>query len=598
MTITASFIDRLKSQISVSDLVSKRVKLSKKGKDYFGRCPFHNESTPSFSVNDTKRFYHCFGCGANGDVISFIEKTQNLDFHAAVKYLAEEYKIPMPEIDTKRHKIEAAIEKINEVAAKWFHRNLYSDKCVEHIKYLNNRGINNAAIKKFFIGYAPHSQNSLIQYLRSVGYSDADIKTSGLVTIIGTGEMLDKFRGRIIFPIANIRGKILGFGGRALKDVQPKYLNSPETDIFKKKYILYNENNLFKSRHSNQDVYVVEGYTDVISVFMAGIESICATLGTAVSEFHIQKLWKISDSPTICMDGDAAGTKAMNRAIDVVLPILKPGYSISFVQIPKGMDPDDVIKTQGSQALLKIFEKKIDLCEAIWNLKVSQADIRTPEKQALFKKELADMVDQIQDFSVRKFYHKYFNNRVYNFLNQTRWKTFDKKKTINKEEIKSVAQQFNLLDKNSLTLMAIIINYPYILTQEKIHEEFFSIDLGLDYCAQVHLAIATTFDEIDAEANEKEFNKKFRHSLNAKLDPSVIEYLCGRNSYFLDKIGVKNINNVVTSWSKTFARYNLELLKADYVRSLQSMDESSVEASGRLKKQILEQEDHIKNNSN
>jgi len=598
MTITASFIDRLKSQIGISDLISKSVKLSKKGKDYFGRCPFHSETTPSFSVNDVKRFYHCFGCGENGDVIRFIEKTQNLDFNNAVKYLAKEYNIPMPEMDTKKYKMEAAIEKINEIAAKWFHRNLYSDSSLEHIKYLNNRGINHDAINKFFIGYAPNTRSSLISYLRSVGYVDSDIRSSGLVTNIDNGEMVDKFRGRIIFPIANVRGKVVGFGGRALKDVQPKYLNSPETDVFKKKYILYNENNLFKNRSNKKEVYVVEGYTDVISVYMAGIENIAATLGTAVSEFHIQKLWKISDSPTICMDGDSAGIKAMNRTIDVVLPILKPGYSVSFVKIPKGMDPDDVIKNHGASYLSKMLEQKTDLCEAIWDLKISKADVKTPEKQALLKKELTNLVDQIQDFSVRKFYHKYFNNKVYEFLNNSRWKVSDKKINTNIRNDTFHSQKLDSIDKNALTLLAIIIDNPYILTNHKIHEEFFSMDLKSDYCSKIHLVISNVFANMDESKNENDFNRFFEESLKQVIDHSVIEYLCGKNSYFLDKIGVKDINNVVISWNKTFTRYNLELLKADYIKSLQFMDDSATEISERLKRQIIEQEEHIRNNSN
>lgn len=597
MTITTSFIDRLKSQISVSDIVSRSVKLSKKGKDYFGRCPFHSETTPSFSVNDEKRFFHCFGCGANGDIISFIEKTQNLDFHEAVKYLSKQYNIPMPDIDNKKYKADVAIEKINEIAAKWFHKNLYSDSSIEYMKYLHNRGINHDAIKKFFIGYAPSAGESLIKYLRSVGYKDSDIKSSGLATVVDNGEMFDKFRGRIMFPIANARGKVVGFGGRAMKDVKPKYLNSPETDIFKKKYILYNENNLFKNRTKN-DVYVVEGYTDVISLYMAGIENVSATLGTAVSQFHIQKLWKISDSPTICMDGDSAGIKAMHRTIDIVLPILKPGYSVSFAKIPKGMDPDDVIKSHGVSYLNNILENKINLCEAVWDLNVSNADIKTPEKQALFKKKLADMADQIQDFSVRKLYHKYFNNKVYDFLNKNRQKVFDKKRSVNIGKDVSSPKNLDSIDKNILTLFAIIIDNPYILTVHKIHEEFFSMDLKSDYCNKIHLAISNVLDKMEESQSEDDYNRSFKNLLDQALNPSIIEYLCGKNSYFLDKIGVKNINNVVISWTKTFTIYNLELLKADYIKSLQDMNESSSEVSARLKEQIREQEEYIRNNSN
>jgi len=598
MSITSSFVERLKDQLSVSDVVSRKVKLAKKGKDYFGRCPFHNEHTPSFSVNNAKKFYHCFGCGANGDIINFVEKTQNLDFMGAIKYLAQEHNIALPEMDESKYALEISVENINAVAAKWFYRNLHASNHKEFLDYLHNRNISSEYIKKFFIGYAPNTKNDLINHLISLGYKKDEIAVSGLITQLDNGEIIDKFRGRIIFPIANARGKIVGFGGRALHDVQPKYLNSPETVVFKKKQILYNENILFKELRDSKDIYVFEGYTDVISVYMSGIRNVVATLGTAISEYNIQKLWKISESPTICMDGDAAGIKAMVRVIDVVLPILKPGYSINFVKMPDGLDPDDLVKSRGKEALLQVFEQKIDLCEAIWNVHMSTADFKTPEKQALFKQKLMDLVNKVQDLSVRKFYSQYFNDKVFNLFHKTRKKPSEST-LVQRNSVNALGSQvISTIEKCRRTLLAIVIDNPYILTDHKIHDEFFSIDLESEYFNRIHRCIAEVFAKMDETENEEEFNKNFASLLKNSLDASTIEHLSGKKSYFLDKISVKTFDNVVISWSKTFARYNLELLKVDYIKSLQAMDENSTEISARLKKQIIEQEKIISANSN
>lgn len=589
MDISTNFIDRLKSQINMSDLVSRRVKLTKKGKDYFGRCPFHNEKTPSFSVNDTKQFYHCFGCGANGDIINFVEETEGLDFAESVKYLAKAYNIPMPEMDKPVSKDEFVLDKINQEAAKWFHRNLYSAQAVSSMNYLHNRGISNEYIKKFFLGYAPNTKESLISYLKSKRFSEVDLRKSGLVTVLDNGQIIDKFRGRVMFPIVNFKGKIIAFGGRSVDDsVQPKYLNSPETSVFHKKQILYNENTLFKELRGVKKVYIVEGYTDVISLYMAGIKNVVATLGTSVSEFHIKKLWKISEAPTICMDGDAAGMKAMARVIDVVLPILKPGYSVNFVKMPEGSDPDDVVKNQGAAYLKNLFENKIDLCDAIWNLYISTADLKTPEKQALLKKRFMDSAEKIQDASVKKFYNQYFNNKFFEFFRGNNYS----KKTIQANKITS-NNSISPLERVALNLLALIIEIPELMLNEKIHEEFFSITMGSEYFTKIYSAISLVYEQLEREDEKDRFNERFKSLLKEKLDLSIIKHLSGEQSYFLDKISVKDINNMVMSWDKTFAVYRLETLKDEYRQSLKSFDEESMEIATNLKKQITEAEKRI-----
>jgi DNA primase len=589
MEISTNFIERLKGQINISDLVSKRVKLTKKGKDYFGRCPFHGEKTPSFSVNDTKQFYHCFGCGANGDIINFVEQTENLDFGEAVKHLAKSYNIPVPENAKPVSKAEFTIDKINVEAAKWFHRNLRSQEAIQSVNYLHNREISNEYIKSFFLGYAPNTKNSLISYLKSRGYSESDLRKSGLITILDNGQIIDKFRGRVMFPIVNFKGKIIAFGGRAIeKDAQPKYLNSPETEVFHKKQVLYNENTLFKELRSAKQVYIVEGYTDVISLYMAGIKNVVATLGTSVSEFHIKKLWKMSEAPTVCMDGDSAGMKAMARVIDVVLPILKPGYSVNFIKMPEGLDPDDVVKNHGVSYLKNLFEHKIDLCEAIWNLYISTADLKTPEKQAMLKKRFQDSSDRIEDVNVRKFYNQYFNNKLFEFF-RGRNSIKSRKLTASKSKVESLSQ----LERAALNLLALIMETPSLMINDKVHDEFFAITLDSEYFHKIYSAISFVYSEISRNEKIDDFDSRFKSLLNDKLDFSIIKHLSGAHTHFLDKISVKDINNMLMSWDQTFACYSLEVLKDEYRKSVQSLDEGSMEIAANLKKQIIETESWI-----
>jgi len=593
MGIVTGFTEKLKDLVRVSDVVSKQVKLAKKGKDHFGCCPFHKEKTPSFSVNDDKRFYHCFGCGATGDIISFIEKTKNLQFVDAVKYLASEYHIPFPEDDVNVSTIYSTLLQINEVAAKWFFRNLHSINKYNHINYLHGRGINKEFIKEFFIGYAPDSRDSLINHLKSCGYSIDNIKQSGLITVLDDGGVIDKFRNRIIFPIANNKGKIIGFGGRAMKDIKPKYLNSPETEVFHKRDVLYNLNKLVKEKKKFSEVYIVEGYIDAISVHIAGIKNVVASLGTAVSESQIQQLWKICDNPVLCMDGDSAGRNAMIRCVSVVLPALRPGLSLSFVVLPKNLDPDDLVKSYSHQAVEEILSRKIPLTDILWDMFIKGDDFSTPEKRALLKKKIFDMLRTIEDNTVREFYNQHFNKKIFEYFNSRKPKSsrWSEKKAGDLKLVK-----FSVLEKYALTLMAIVIECPQLLLDEKIHEEFFTIDVESDYFSYVHHAIVEVIQDVSDEKREEGYDAEFISRLRVKLPEHVIEFLSGKDSYFLDKISAKGINNMVISWNRTVAGYNLELMKLDYVKALKGMDSDSAEAAKIIKSQVLQQEEYIKSN--
>jgi len=593
MGINAGFTEKLKEVVRVSDVVSRQVKLTKKGKDHFGCCPFHKEKTASFSVNDDKKFYHCFGCGATGDIITFVERTQNLSFLDAVKHLAHEYHIPLPEDNSSENNRYKILADMNEVAAKWFYRNLHSTSNIAQVDYLKSRGIKVEGIKNFFIGYAPDFKDALIKHLKTSGYSMDEIKHSGLVTILDDGRMIDKFRSRIMFPIANTKGRIIGFGGRAVGAIKPKYLNSPETDLFHKRDVLYNLNRLIKDKKTLSDVYVVEGYVDAISMHFAGIEGVVASLGTAISESQIEQLWKICSNPVICMDGDNAGISAMIRCVSVVLSILRPGFSLSFVQLPKNLDPHDLVQSYSKHAVEEILSRKISLVDVIWRMFVKRADFSTPEKRALLKKEIFDMLKTIQDSNVRDFYYQHFNKKIFEYFNGNKSgrNAVDTGKKIGDLKL----MKFSVLEKYALTLMAIVIECPQLLLNEKIYEEFFAIEVDSDYFIQIHQAIGEVVHEI-ASVDVERYDSDFMLKLGSKLSGKIIEFLSGKDSYFLDKISTKSINNMLTSWDRAMAGYNLELLKLDYLRAVSRMDGDAVEATKIIKGQILQQEEYIKNN--
>ena len=293
MDISTNILNKLRDTIRISDIVSKKIKLQKRGKDFFGLCPFHKEKTPSFSVNNEKNFYYCFGCGAQGDAIKFIQETHNLNFVEAVKLIADEYNIKITFSDTSQNASkDIRLLEINKSASLWFHKVLYSQNNTHVLNYLAQRNITTKCINTFLIGYAPSDRTLLPKYLQSLGYTFNEIKESGLIKDI-TEPQLCRFKNRIIFPINNAKGETIAFGGRTISNNElPKYLNSPETLIFKKRYALYLEEIALKKVNDSNTTFIVEGYTDAISMHSIGLKNTVATLGTSISEFHIMKLWK------------------------------------------------------------------------------------------------------------------------------------------------------------------------------------------------------------------------------------------------------------------------------------------------------------------
>lgn len=410
------FLDELRARVSVAEVVGAKVKLVRKGREYMGLCPFHNEKTPSFTVNEAKGFYHCFGCGAHGDIIKFEMEANGLPFMDAVTKLANKAGLRVPQIhkeSPEEVQKRSSWYEITELAAAYFEKNLRLTAGREAMAYLARRGFDENIIKKFRLGYAPDN-NGLKAWLASKNVSESDMIELGLAVLSEkNGKLYDFFRDRVIIPIMDKRGRVIAFGGRVMGDGQPKYLNSPDTPVFNKRRVLYNLNYARDKAFEKRRIVVCEGYMDVIAQAKYGFDYAVAPLGTALTEEQIAEAWKICPEPTLCFDGDNAGIHAAIRSIDRALPILKAGYSLKYVFLPDGMDPDEFLKAKGADEYEKALENTVPLADLLWRKNVEAVAADTPEQKALFEKTLLEEVAKIADEKVRGYYLQDMKNRIY-----------------------------------------------------------------------------------------------------------------------------------------------------------------------------------------
>ena len=395
--IPQDFIQQLLGRVDIVDVIDRHVKLKKAGQNFSACCPFHNEKTPSFSVSPTKQFYHCFGCGAHGTAISFLMEYSGLGFVEAVKELAEGAGLSVPE-DGRREKSVAQVEQalslgeVMNTALDYFRREL--KRAPAAIEYLKNRGLTGEIAAKFGLGYAPDEWQGLKAVFDD--YSAAAIKDAGLVIDSEEGRRYDRFRGRVMFPILDARGNVIGFGGRVIGPGEPKYLNSPETPLFEKGRELYG---LFQARRAIRDssmVIVVEGYMDVVALAQNGVENAVATLGTATTPTHVQKLLRVADSLVFCFDGDLAGRKAAWRAMEISLPIVTDGKTVSFLFLPAEDDPDTFVRRLGKDAFLEELRNARPLSALLMGELANRADLKSKEGRARLLTEARPLVNQIE----------------------------------------------------------------------------------------------------------------------------------------------------------------------------------------------------------
>ena len=417
MRFPPQFLDELRERLLVSEVVGRRVRLKKAGREWRGLSPFNQEKTPSFFVNDQKSMWFDFSSGKNGNIFDFVMMTEGLTFPEAVERLAGEAGLALPTISREeeaRDERRKTLNDVMELAAKFFEATLASRAGAKARGYLADRGLDPATQVKFRLGYGPAERFALKEHLGKEGISTADMVEAGLLV---AGEDIpvpyDRFRDRVMFPITDLRGRVIAFGGRALeKDAQAKYLNSPETPLFHKGATLYNIAAARAAAHKGAPVIAVEGYVDVIAMVTAGFEATVAPLGTALTADQLVLLWKMADEPTLCFDGDSAGRRAAYRAVDLALPLIKAGKSLKFASLPEGHDPDDLVRAGGREAISEVIGAARPLAHVLWMRETEAGGFDTPERRAAFEARIAEVTAAIGDDSVRKYYRREFGDRL------------------------------------------------------------------------------------------------------------------------------------------------------------------------------------------
>ncbi|MHA7777136.1 DNA primase [Roseibium sp. M-1] len=414
MRFEPRLLDEIRARLTLSDIVGRRVSWDRRktqpGRgDFWACCPFHQEKSPSFHVDDRRNRYKCFGCGASGDHFTFLCETEGLSFPEAVERLAGQAGVALPAPDpqaAKREQKRAGLADICEMAAQFFQGEYAGPRGEAARAYTAKRGLKPETLREFRFGFAPDSRDALKSFLSARDIPEAAMIEAGLLIKPEDGRpAYDRFRGRLMIPIQDERGRVVAFGGRTLSpEGQPKYLNSPETPLFHKGIMLFNAHRAREPAFKAGEAVVVEGYLDAIALWQAGIHHVVASLGTAFTEDQIVRLWKFAPEPVICFDGDAAGVSAAHRAIDRIFPVLKSGYSFQFCFLPDGMDPDDLVKQRGLEGFHGEVARAQSLFDVVWDREISVSRLDTPERKAALEKRFDDLIGTIRDERVRRRY--------------------------------------------------------------------------------------------------------------------------------------------------------------------------------------------------
>ena len=482
MKYPKEYLDEIKLRLKVSQVVGKSIQLKKRGKEFIGLSPFKNEKSPSFTVNDEKEFYHCFSSGEHGNIFDFLIKTKSIGFGEAVRLLAAEAGMQpyrFSNFDKKKDLRFQNYKNIFKDYSDFFYHQLFEENNKEALDYLLNRKLNKNIIKEFKLGYVPWKNNFYEELLKK--YTEEDINLTGLYYKNDkTGKYVDRFNSRIIFPVNNITGDTIAFGGRIIRETKlAKYINSPETEFYKKGNMIFNLDKAKNSRVETDEVVIVEGYMDVVSVYSSGIKNVIANSGTALTERQINLIWKFFANPIVCLDGDESGQKAALRIAEKLFPLINEKNKIYFSIMTDGSDPDDYIKQNGKEGFLNLLKNKQVIQSYIWNYYLSKIDQNNPFEISKFEKEIKKLSYSIQDETLKKYVLEDFlekikkltpiqtSNRNYNFKN------FYKKKNYQiLKETKLLYQKRKELSKTQIiefSILYIILNY-FKIASEKLEE--------------------------------------------------------------------------------------------------------------------------------
>jgi len=592
MKYPKEYLDEIKLRLKVSQVVGKSVQLKKRGKEFIGLSPFKNEKSPSFTINDEKEFYHCFSTGEHGNIFDFLMKTKSIGFGEAVRTLATEAGMQpyrFSNFDKKKDLRFQNYKNIFKDYSDFFHKQIFEENNKEVSAYLSNRRLNKNIIEEFNLGYVPWKNSFYEELLKK--YTEEDISLTGLYYKNDkTGKYVDRFNSRIIFPVNNIVGDTIAFGGRIIRESKlAKYINSPETEFYKKGNMLFNLDKAKNSRAETDEVIIVEGYMDVVSVYSSGIKNVIANSGTALTERQINLVWKFFTNPIICLDGDASGQKAALRIAEKLFPFINEENKIYFSVIPEGKDPDDYIKQNGKDGLLNLLKDKQIIQSYIWNYHLNKIDQNNPFEISKFEKEIKKLSYSIQDETLKKYvledflekikkltpiqtfkknynYTKYNQNNDYQILKETKL-LYQKQKDLSKTQILE------------LSILFIILNY-FEITLKKI-EELSEIHFFSDKNEKLKNSIIDTL----TEKSNKDFIQNKLNSEYKDLSEEIKE-----NSNILITTKDKSDQDIVDLLSELINDFKEQsnLKKIEYLEKklINNLDENSYSELIRLKSQL------------
>ena len=528
MSIPPRFLDDIRNRLTLSEIIGRRVTVQRAGREHKACCPFHKEKTPSFTINDDKQFYHCFGCGAHGDVIGFVMQHDNLSFMDAVETLAADAGLQMPKPDpeaAKKAEKQRGLHDLMDEATLWIQEQAVKPEHADVLSYLEQRGMDDQIRAGFRLGYAPADGQALRKAMAAKGFSDSQMLEVGILKkSTKGGDPYVFFRDRVMFPVADRRGRVVAYGGRILPEhirpqtgdfKPPKYINSSDTPLFDKGQMLYAESMARQAAREGHTVLVTEGYMDVIACHKAGFKGAVAPMGTALTEEQILSLWQMipegEKSPVLCFDGDRAGREAAARACQRILPLLKPDQSARFAFLPDGEDPDSLIRGQGAKAFKSFLQAALPLFDFIWATHTAGRQLETPEQRAGLEKALYDDVAKIQDTDIQRHYKQLVRNKISDTFfprnNFKRTGSAQKIKRPPKNVIKLRKPQRGNNEPKHRILLATVLNHPRIYST--IEESFGGFEIQNQMLNRIRQEIIVELEENpdrDSEALQTHFS--------------------------------------------------------------------------------------------
>ena len=514
MSFSKSDLENIKNKLSISNEIEKKSRLIKKGNDYWCCCLFHEEKTPSMKINNELKSFYCFGCGAKGDIFTIYTDLYNYTFNDAVNELANQAGIELKKISSANFEKFNKVKEILKISAEWFQHNLSlkeSSKCRE---YLKNRKISNKTIEKFKLGFSYNSNSSLYDYLISKSFSKDDILKSNLVKLDNNNNLRDFFYKRLIFPIADERSSVVGFGGRSLDGSNPKYINSPESNFFLKRQILYNLSEAKTSIRKKNNLLVCEGYMDVVSLYEHGIESVVSTLGTAVTEQQLFLAWKYCLKPTVMLDGDSAGLRAAYKTALMSLSFISAKKLLQFIELPENEDPDSFINNYSKEEFIKILKNPQNLVYFIFNQASLAHSIDSADNKMIFDKYIDEIIDMIKDQKTKYFYKNEFKSLFFDKIRNKKNKPFLKESNYD-------VKNSSLFNKQINSFFAAFINHFSI--RGEIIEELRKTELFEGFFSQLLNKISSpslvdkTLEEILEAINDKKLKEVLKNCLKSDI---------------------------------------------------------------------------------